>query len=254
MKNTCIWVYGPPGSGKTSTLQALTAMRPSLLGFDSARIREQIYPELGFSDAHRRENIRHLAMLADTSLRAGSSCVVAAVTPHKILRKEAVDRISGRCVTVELIGRADPMWQASISTGSPFEWGGAEITIDTSKIPPAEVAAWIMEGRMPENRPRQLFIGRYQPPHVGHYKIIFDALKNGPVAIGVRDTPMSDENPYTLEKRIGILRQAFEQPPSDVVVFAVPDIDSIHYGRDVGYEIVQHDEVPGVSGKQLRGS
>ena len=39
---------------------------------------------------------------------------------------------------------------------------------------------------------------------------------------------------------------------NDVEVFAMPDINSIHIGRDVGYEIVQHAAVPGVSGTELR--
>lgn len=98
---------------------------------------------------------------------------------------------------------------------------------------------------------RALFIGRFQPPHKGHFDIIQEALDTGVgVAIGVRDTPLNEKNPYELATRIAILETTFQG--ADVVVFGMPDIASIHIGRDVGYQIVTHDEVPGISGTHLR--
>lgn len=98
--------------------------------------------------------------------------------------------------------------------------------------------------------PRQLFIGRWQPFHHGHEKIIREALKNGPVAIGVRDTEIDADNPYPADQRVRLIHGRF--PVEDIEVFIMPDISSIHIGRGVGYEIVQHAEVPGVSGTELR--
>jgi len=98
---------------------------------------------------------------------------------------------------------------------------------------------------------RQLFIGRWQPFHKGHYKIIREGLELGPVAIGVRDTPINEDNPYTVDERIREIYSWFTCD-DDVVAFPMPDIAAIHIGRGVGYQIIQHAEVPGVSGTELR--
>jgi len=38
----------------------------------------------------------------------------------------------------------------------------------------------------------------------------------------------------------------------DAIVFPMPDIDSIHYGRDPGFTVVEHPEVEGFSGTEIR--
>ena len=47
-----------------------------------------------------------------------------------------------------------------------------------------------------------LFIGRYQPFHQGHQELIETVLNDGKnVCIAVRDTPISETDPYSLEDR-----------------------------------------------------
>jgi nicotinamide mononucleotide adenylyltransferase len=95
---------------------------------------------------------------------------------------------------------------------------------------------------------RALFIGRWQPFHDGHEIIIREALAKGPVAIGVRQTDIDMDNPMPVQCRITQIQETLEG--EDVVVFAVPDIASIHIGRDVGYEV--HRDVRGISGSEER--
>jgi len=91
-----------------------------------------------------------------------------------------------------------------------------------------------------------LFIGRWQPLHNGHDWLIRQALRAGrPVAVAVRDTPLSDADPYTVQERVAMIRAHFKG--EDVLVFAVPDIESVNVGRGVGYEVNVCDVPPDVA-------
>ena len=84
---------------------------------------------------------------------------------------------------------------------------------------------------------RSLFIGRWQPFHDGHKKLIGVVLKEGGKAlIAVRDTPISVGNPYTTEERVAFIRNKYKRN-KNVEVISIPDIKEVCYGRDVGWEI-----------------
>lgn len=84
---------------------------------------------------------------------------------------------------------------------------------------------------------RSLFIGRWQPFHTGHKDLIDTVLnEGGKVLIAVRDTPVSEKNPYTTAERIENIKKHFKGNP-DVEVISIPDIKEVCYGRDVGWGI-----------------
>ena len=84
-----------------------------------------------------------------------------------------------------------------------------------------------------------MFVGRWQPFHNGHKWLISQKLDEGvPVLICVRDIPPDDKNPFTTEETIDMLETAYEG--QDVVVMSIPDIESVNYGRGVGYGIIEH--------------
>ena len=95
-----------------------------------------------------------------------------------------------------------------------------------------------------------LFIGRWMPFHEGHKYIIDSFRKNGrKVAIAVRDTPVTKEQPFSTELRIRLIEKALP----NVEVFKIPDIDEVVVGRDVGYSIVQVPErIKSISGTKIR--
>jgi len=99
-----------------------------------------------------------------------------------------------------------------------------------------------------------LYIGRWSPYHLGHEAIIRKALDAGKsVAIAVRDTPLSESDPYTVNERIEMLQARFAD--EDVKVFWIPDIESVNIGRAVGYEVNQYDvppEVAAISATEIR--
>jgi len=88
---------------------------------------------------------------------------------------------------------------------------------------------------------RALFIGRWQPFHNGHKWLIEQKLSEGkPVLIAVRDIPPDAKNPFTTDQTINMIQQMFRSEDKDVKVMRIPDIESVNYGRGVGYEINEH--------------
>lgn len=99
-----------------------------------------------------------------------------------------------------------------------------------------------------------LFIGRFQPLHWGHDYIIRQALDKGrSVWIAVRDTPITEFDPYTAEERVEMISENYKD--EDVVVTIVPDIESVNIGRKVGYDVNRYDapkDIEGISATQIR--
>ena len=86
---------------------------------------------------------------------------------------------------------------------------------------------------------RAMFVGRWQPFHNGHKWLINQKLSEGtPVLICVRDIPPDSKNPFTTRQTMHMLETVYEG--SDVVVMSIPDIESVNYGRGVGYDITEH--------------
>jgi len=246
--NKLFWICGKPGSGKTTLLRELEVFHPDLACFDADACRSMLYPELGYTDKDRLANVSILCELGCQVARYGGDAVVAAVTPTHELRNYVqlrADELGVKLLFVHLHGRQRALWEGSVY--EDFHREG--LHLDMNKHSPNTAATAIILAHL-KHPARQLFIGRWQPFHTGHQAIICHALENGPVAIGVRLTTLDRDNPEGAMRRMLNIREEFVH--DDVEVFLCPDISSIHIGRGVGYEIVQHAEVPGVSGTELR--
>ena len=101
---------------------------------------------------------------------------------------------------------------------------------------------------------RAMFVGRWQPLHNGHKWLIGQKLNQGvPVLICVRDIPPDDKNPFTTDQTMDMLETAYSD--EDVVIIPIPDIESVNYGRGVGYGIVEHvppQDIGFISATQIR--
>ena len=101
---------------------------------------------------------------------------------------------------------------------------------------------------------RAAFIGRFQPFHSGHAWLIDQKLsQNIPILILVRDTPTSDSDPFTTDQVVDMIREVYND--KDVLVQIIPDIESVNYGRGVGYGIIEHEppkDIGRVSATQIR--
>jgi nicotinamide mononucleotide adenylyltransferase len=106
--------------------------------------------------------------------------------------------------------------------------------------------------------PRALFIGRWQPLHPGHKWLFNQKLdKNIPILIAVRDTPVNDSNPFSTEEVISNLEKEYnEEVKSGLVkVIPIPDIESVNYGRGVGYEVNEFEppkDIGKISATEIR--
>ena len=103
-----------------------------------------------------------------------------------------------------------------------------------------------------------MFIGRWQPWHKGHRWLIDQRLSEGKnVLICVREVGQDDQNPYNptdvknnVEKELKDLVAA-----KRVKVIIIPDIESVNYGRGVGYDIIEHvppSEIGQISATEIR--
>ena len=102
--------------------------------------------------------------------------------------------------------------------------------------------------------PYSLFIGRYQPLHDGHVKLIQTVLNEGKqVCVALRDTPISEQNPYSVEERM----KMFAEKLPEVKVVVIPDISEVCYGREVGWgirEIRLDADTEAISATKIRGN
>jgi cytidyltransferase-like protein len=103
-----------------------------------------------------------------------------------------------------------------------------------------------------------MVVGRFQPFHDGHKWLMNQCLDEGKnVLICIRDIEPDDKNPYTsqeVENRIsGELLGLIQE--GRVKVMIIPDIESINFGRGVGYDIIEHippQEVSDISATKIR--
>ncbi len=103
-----------------------------------------------------------------------------------------------------------------------------------------------------------MFIGRWQPWHEGHRWLINQRLNEGKnILICIREVDKDDSNPYDpMEVKNNIEKELNDFIKSGKVkVIIIPDIESINYGRGVGYEIIEHvppKKVGDISATEIR--
>ena len=88
-----------------------------------------------------------------------------------------------------------------------------------------------------------LFIGRWQPWHPGHRWLIDQRLNEGKnVCVAIRDVEVNENQPWdakTIKKNVEVeLHDLIQEGKIKVII--IPDIESVNYGRGVGYEIIEH--------------
>lgn len=103
-----------------------------------------------------------------------------------------------------------------------------------------------------------MFIGRWQPWHEGHRWLIDQRLNEGKnVLVCIREVSKNDSNPYNPKD----VKENIENELSDLIelnkvkVIIIPDIESVNYGRGVGYEIIEHippDDIGEISATSIR--
>ena len=105
-------------------------------------------------------------------------------------------------------------------------------------------------------RQHAVFIGRFQPLHDGHIKLFRQKLDQGvPLLVLVRDLVPDSNNPFTTEETMAMVCKVFKG--EDVCVAKIPDIESVNWGRGVGYELNEFfppETIGAISATQVRKS
>ena len=103
-----------------------------------------------------------------------------------------------------------------------------------------------------------MFIGRWQPWHDGHRWLIDQRLEQGKnVLICIRDIEPNEQNPFTASQvHSNIVVKLLDLiAEKRVEVIVIPDIESVNFGRGVGYDVIEHippQEVSEISATKIR--
>jgi hypothetical protein len=103
-----------------------------------------------------------------------------------------------------------------------------------------------------------LFIGRWQTWHKGHEWLINQQLKRDKnVWVAIRDVPKDENNPKSAQDVLKELSNEpfFTQNWDKVLLSIIPDIESVNYGRGVGYDVIYHEpptDIEVISGTAIR--
>ena len=103
-----------------------------------------------------------------------------------------------------------------------------------------------------------MYVGRWQPLHKGHQWLFQQSLDEGKnVLICIRDVKPDEKNPYTAEQVKNNIEEYYGELITNetVKVIIIPDIESICYGRGVGYDIIEFvppQEIHDISATKIR--
>ena len=103
-----------------------------------------------------------------------------------------------------------------------------------------------------------MFIGRWQPWHQGHRWLIDQRLNDGKnVLICIRDVEPSEKQPWTAQEVLVNVSKELDDLIQEgrIKIIIIPDIESINYGRGVGYEVIEHippEDIKEISATKIR--
>ena len=103
-----------------------------------------------------------------------------------------------------------------------------------------------------------LYIGRWQNWHKGHQWLIDQQLNKGKnVWLAIRDVQVDKNNPKTAQQVFDELKVELNDllQTGKLLISVIPDIESVNYGRGVGYDVIYHEppaDVAAISGTAIR--
>ena len=103
-----------------------------------------------------------------------------------------------------------------------------------------------------------LYIGRWQNWHKGHQWLIDQQFSQGKnVWVAIRDVQQDENNPKSSQEVFDELKVALSDylQTGRLLISVIPDIESVNYGRGVGYDVVYHEppsDIASISGTAIR--
>ena len=103
-----------------------------------------------------------------------------------------------------------------------------------------------------------MYVGRWQNWHKGHEWLLNQQLEKGKnVWVAIRNVETDENNPKTAQQVMMDLADEpfFKENSHRINISIIPDIESINYGRGVGYDVIYHEppkDVAKISGTNIR--
>ena len=103
-----------------------------------------------------------------------------------------------------------------------------------------------------------MYVGRWQNWHKGHEWLLNQQLEKGKnVWVAIRNVETDENNPKTAQQVMMDLAEEsfFKENSHRINISIIPDIESINYGRGVGYDVIYHEppeNVAKISGTSIR--
>ena len=103
-----------------------------------------------------------------------------------------------------------------------------------------------------------MYVGRWQNWHKGHEWLLNQQLEKGKnVWVAIRNVETDENNQKTAQQVMMDLADEpfFKENSHRINISIIPDIESINYGRGVGYDVIYHEppeDVAKISGTNIR--
>ena len=269
--NKVIWLTGLPSSGKTTIAESLVKSLDAI-HLDGDLIRNSyISKGLKFSKKDRDINQFRVAEIAKLCVQK-SHVVCSFVSPYNSTRAKIKEIIGDSFIEVfvncslDECMRRDPkgLYMRALD-GLIDNFTGISDTYEAPETPDIEINTEIHSVKrccakilnfIGANKVYSLYIGRWNGVfHNGHAYIVQQKLKESKnVLLAIRDIRPDKNNPWSASKTKEML-EYYYQDEARVKVIIIPDIDSVNYGRGVGYDIteIQVDKkIAGISGTECR--
>jgi adenylylsulfate kinase len=258
VSNRVIWLTGLSGAGKT-TIAMAAAERYGCEVLDGDTIRD-FFSNHDFSHEGRKRHLLGIARMAKM-ISKHTHVVCSFITPYEDVREEILGILPDNAVMVhistslELCEERDAKGlYAKARSGQISNFTGISDPFDEPKCAHISLDSSGEEGKSVDNLVDQLahyfeksravlLPGRWQPLHLGHEWLIQRELDQGKrVVVGIRDTPVSEADPFSADMRKRMIEHRYEG--EDVEAWIMPDIEAISYGRKVGYDVRETDDIP----------
>ena len=258
MSNRVIWLTGLSGAGKT-TIAMAAAERYGCEVLDGDTIRD-FFSNHDFSHEGRKRHLLGIARMAKM-ISKHTHVVCSFITPYEDVREEILGILPDNAVMVHISTslklceeRDAKGLYAKARSGQISNFTGISDPFDEPKCAHISLDSSGEEGKSVDDLVDQLahyfeksravlLPGRWQPLHVGHEWLIQRELDQGKrVVVGIRDTPMTEADPISGDMRKRMIEHRYEG--EDVEAWIMPDIEAISYGRKVGYDVRETDDIP----------
>ena len=258
MVNKVVWLIGLSGAGKTTIAEAaVKRFNAELLDGDTIR---DFFSNSDFSREGRERHLLGIARMA-AMIAKHTPVICSFITPYEDVREKILEILPEGSVMVHVSTSLEVCEDRDVKglyakarTGEISNFTGisdpfdeprcTHMALDSSGTPGHTISDMV-ERLAPlfERKKAVLLPGRWQPLHVGHEWLIQQELDQGKrVVVGIRDTPVTESDPYSAQMRKRMVEYRYEG--EEVEAWIMPDIEALSYGRKVGYEVREAKDIP----------